>query len=214
MVTEPTETTVPVLIDDRKSDLSGFEMTRCVYLAIDYDGVEADRLIEQPVASHILLSEFAGIVTAPEEGGLFTNREQIDRVFDQLERDTESGTFDWLVEFEDIWIPNSLVEAAIGRPENPAGMVLRVSIDLVRAALRFSRDQISQQKYLEICAALGEAVWDSPTESEAFAEWGRAEIEQAITDYEQNLAKGEVLRWRDEKGNVYLGDDLVEEATE
>ena len=75
--------------------------------------------------------------------------------------------------------------------------------------------QLSAYEVMQVFRkGLGEAVWDSPTETEAFAAWGRAEIEQAITDYEQNLAKGEVLRWRDDKGNIFLGNDLEEEATE
>jgi len=207
-------TTVPVLIDDQKKHLPGFEMTRCVYLAIDYDGLEADWFVGQPLASRILLSEFAGIITAPEDGGLFTSGEQIDRIFDHLERQGERDAFTWVIEFEDLWIPNWLVKSAIGEQDNPAGNVLRVGVELVRAALRFSREQISLDHYLEICQGLEDPVSASPGETEVFKRWGTKEIVRAADVYKQNLKRQDVLRWRDDKGSIYLGDELVEEDEE
>ena len=203
--------TVPVLIDDVKRDLGDFQMTRCVYLAVDYDGLQADWLVGQPLASRILLSELAGIITAPEEGGLFETKDQIDRIFEQLEREAEDGSFRWVVEFEDLWIPNGLVDGTIGEMENRPGIVLRVDVDLVRAALRFSREQISLDRYRDICNELVNPVRISPEETQAFREWGQAEIQEGRAEYERLSKLGKVRPWRDAEGHRYIGNERIEE---
>lgn len=211
--TVPEDGTVPVIIDARR-DLGDFRMTRCVYLAVDYDGLQADWLVGQPPASRILLAELAGVITAPEEGGLFTSKGQIERMFDEIEREAADGSFRWVIEFEDLWIPNRLIDEAIGEGENRPGTVLRVDADLIRAALRFAREQISLEHYRALCDAMASPVRLSPGETRAFRAWGKEEIGKGKAEYER-LARADKIRpWRDAEGHLYVGSERWEEPVE
>lgn len=211
---------MPVLIDDVKHLGEGsFEMTRCTFFVIEVTGAVHDWVTDLRArrVPFLLFGPTAALHRPGAQLRRFLDATQIDAQFSAIEE--IEGL---VVETASIWLPNFVVESALGgRLVVEAGVargeVLRVRVPLFREALRFARDAIDAGSFVEACHALladrapgprgrTEAVRHSPAESRAFRGWSRAQFQEAYANYLRQRVDGRgVLRWRDARGRAHDG---------
>lgn len=199
---------VPVLVDDVKRLGEGaFEMTRCSYFTVQVTTAIHDWLADlsgRGVAFLVLGPHV--VLHGPEpDRPWFQDPGELDALFRAIEE--VEGL---VVETAHIWLPNDLVEAALGRDvmddaEASRGELLRVPLPLFQHALRFVGDTVSAERFLAFARESTGVAW-SPEESEVFRQWSEMQIEAAADNYAaQSQDERGVLPWRDDEGHVQAG---------
>jgi len=171
--TQDTAAGVPVTVDAVKNN-PGFCMTRCTYLTVESSGPTPGWILRlQDADIPFVMLGLSVVITSPPGGAAcFDKPEQLDRLFDAVERKQEL-----YVDTNDIWLPNTLFTGSGNEPQR--GNVYRVGFDLFRVACLL-RDEINTDR--EFLDRLAE--WDVPvkveasdSETEALMQWNRGQIE-------------------------------------
>ncbi len=177
------ETSVPITIDDVKR-LPDFRFSRCSYFTAECDLPSSNwRLELEGRQIPILLAGGAGIIFRPSlDEPRFTDRDQIEHLFDALEADLQLS-----VGTGDIWIPNELVEPILNqRRLEPRGVTLRIGYDLFVAAMQYRTDRIDREQFETMARASRDAVTFLMAEHEAFKAWRGMQITLAKQQYPKN----------------------------
>jgi hypothetical protein len=190
-------------------------MTRCTFFVIEAAGAVHDWVADLRARRvPFLLFGLTPVLHRPDSRRRrFRDPESIDALFLAIEE--VEGL---VVETASLWLPNFAVEAAFGRRLADEvgvarGEVLRIRSPLLQEALRFSRDAIDAETFVEATRARLEetaprtrVVRHSAAESRAFREWSRAQFQEAHANYRRQRVDGRgVLRWRDERGRAHEG---------
>lgn len=180
---------VPVFVDDVKN-LPGFEMARCAYFLIECeDPTPGLGLTLEDRSFPLLTVGLSAVVHRPIDGGLFDSPEQIDALFDLIEREDALR-----VDSADIWLPNFLLRYGGQRQER--AQAYRLGLPLFSAAYQHWDGRLSEESYIERCRDLAELCRPSPAETEAFARWTSLQVERARENYAVQKERNEVLQWR------------------
>lgn len=207
---------IPLLVDDLKRlDPADFEMTRCMFLAVDVAGGVDDwsadlRTRELP----FLVFGPAIVLHRPDpRRARFTDLDQVTALIEAVE--SIDGL---LVETGHVWLPNFLLQSCLGEDcvQDPAacrGEVIRVRVPLFQEALRFQQGAIGAEHFASGCRDLLESarrdeplLEQSEEESAVFRDWTRLQIDEARENYDRQKEDGRgVLQWRGPDGEVHAG---------
>lgn len=180
---------VPVIVDSVKTEPI-FPMTRCNYLCVECDAAKPSwQIAIGDEALPFLMLRLVGVIQQPFGALHFDTAELIEDLFRRIEDEA-----DLLVDIEDIWLPNFLFESHDYRPR--PGYVYRVNNQLFAQAWEFRQGQQDRETFLSVCREVGEGVFFSEKETEAFAEWHKSQISSAIEQYPKN--KRFELPWPDQ----------------
>jgi len=138
-------------------------MTRASYFYIEATEPLSPVPVDQnELGIRVLPLEFSGVITGPLGGAeTFDDPDQIDEVFERVE---EGGAL--YVDFDDIWIPNTLFEKTPRR-----GDVFRVPADLFAQLYPLCRDDAAVSPDLDALDADAGCMTFSERETGAFARW-------------------------------------------
>ena len=185
---------VPVSVDAVR-EIDGVPMVRCVYLLVESDDPDPRwTLVLGGTRIPFLMLGLSGILFRPDDGEeLFLTADRIEETFVAIE--SIAGLS---VEMGDVWHPRLLFGEALER-----GDVSRVDLALVRDAVAFRNERIGIEEFVaRVDAALEERgpsiVESSPEEAEAFREWNRRQVRDAIELYPK--AESLALDWRSDEG--------------
>ena len=188
------EITVPVLVDSVKHD-EDFPFARCVYYTMEgeepVEETEWTTGFESIGVPYVLLGS-SGLPFAPAaDHALFDSAQRIEETVDRIERD---GRF--LLESNDLWVPNALLFPG-GTPEGSArGQVFRLGHELFTRAYQHRHGSLSRERFLALCQGLGGQVQPSPAETTAFAQWTQRQVDAARRSYPK--APDLALGWRED----------------
>jgi len=165
---------VPVIVDSVKHE-EGFEMTRCMFFAVEVE----DLIVEGgsqfgDVPASLYLHAGSGVILGPagQQRG-FESVDEVNAIFDGIER------IDGLtVGSGDVWVPNTAFGVTDRGPKR--GDVFRLNVPLFRMCHRYQRDLISQEE-LE-AQGLPEAVMPQieveGRETSVFSQWMHRQIDE------------------------------------
>jgi hypothetical protein len=169
---------IPIIVDDVKK-AKGFQMSRCAYLSIEFEGPYDDWELElDSLSIPVIMMELSAIIYRPfPRGTLFNSPQKLDDLYEFVESD---GQF--FIDRNSLWFPNSLLE-------NPArGHVYRVSSSLFTGALWYDSGKISREDFLNSCKERKEEARFSESETDALHKWTQYQLEMSKLNYEGKKA--------------------------
>lgn len=182
MVSEPT---VPVQIDSVKW-MEHFQRARCMYFRVDFADVPMPPSFTLPYEAQGLLviwgnwAVLSGSSQSKDPQGLFVSPELISQTLQNIE--AMEGQF---LDLSYLWLPNELLLPQGRNADIITGDVYRLSLTLFYQCYRFVTDTITEAEWLEYCMSHPEDIALSPTETTAFREWRRSQIQQSKARYHQ-----------------------------
>jgi len=178
--------TVPVFVDSVKRN-EGFEMTRCSYFEVSAEDPQPGwRLGLQDGGVEFLLLGMSGIIMSPVGGGIFQAPDQIDALYEALDRAGLS------IRTGSIFVPNALCPA---HQVEFYGSVLRVDIKIFSMAYHHKSGDLAGADYEMRCRELPQSVTLSPEETEVFRLWHINEVAALREQFPKNDAL--MLGWKE-----------------
>jgi hypothetical protein len=174
--------TIPVAVDAVK-DVESFRMTRCTYFTVESSAPSPGwELHNADIDVSFFMLGLSGIITSPAtDNPLFDTPEEIDYLFDAIERNDEL-----YVEINDVWIPNELFKNIYPKPQR--GHVFRIGSDLFRLAYLLRDEVMSDDDFLQKMtqANIPVTLDFSEGETSALANWNQRQIEINRKHYHEN----------------------------
>jgi len=172
--------TIPVMIDDIKEQ-TGFQMSRCTYFSIASNVPSPEITLDRSINFPSIMVGFTSVICRPSNRSpLFDKPGKISGLFERVEKN--QGLY---VDINDLWLPNFLFD----EENRKRSSVYRIDIELFRLAFNYQNEIISNEDFIKYCKQTGLRAEFSPTETEAFAKWGGAQIKHARKYYRQNPEK-------------------------
>lgn len=166
---------IPVAVDAVRT-VEDIRMVRVVFLVLAITDASEARIDPSTAAGPdpALLLGGLGVIHRPLTGGdRFQDPDQVAELFTRLDTD------DSLIEFEDIWLPESWLHAEHA-PER--GDVYRIDQRVFRAAYRYRVETLPLAGLMATRIDAGSIVL-SPEETDAFRAWNARQIEEARSLY-------------------------------
>jgi hypothetical protein len=179
--------TVPIFVDSTRPS-GNARFARCTYFCIDCQTPQTDWSLALSYDSiPIVLLGMSCIIISPLEGGFFTRPQQIEKLFDLIER------MDGLViEVNDILVPTRLLP---DRENRHRGDTLRTGINFFRSAFAFRAGRQSEEEYFLQAERAEQPLFFSAEETQAFRGWEENVINEVKRDYPKDSEMA--LRWID-----------------
>lgn len=179
------ENSIPVILDDIKN-YEDFDMSRCTYFTIESDVPLPNWVLELGnLRIPFYLLGISGIILQPiGNDNIFKSSDLIDKLFDTIE--SVPGLY---IDTNDIWLPNFL----FANLPHKRGSVYRIKEKLFLETYRYRYDKISEKRFYMLCEELSASIDYSHIETNAFKEWEKGKIEEAIRLYPKN--RESELKW-------------------
>lgn len=178
--TEYPPLTVPVVVDARRM-IDDVDVVRAMYLIITSETPVPGGSIQPGgwASSPIPILNQMGVIYRPDNlSETFASREQIEALFDTLEQ-----TLDYVVELEDIWLPEEWLQY---RPQISRGDLFRLTFDLFMACYRYRAGIVTQISSLTELKPEPQEIRFSAAETQAFRDWNQQQIQNAKERYPKN----------------------------